>query len=67
MRFAHVLPYHSGNIAGNDYVTSDLVAFREDLRTILRLGLCVIPREARDAADRSAKDPEAVGQIVAKR
>jgi peptidoglycan/xylan/chitin deacetylase (PgdA/CDA1 family) len=43
MRFAHVLTYHSGNIAGNDYATNDLVAFREDLRTILRLGLSIVP------------------------
>jgi peptidoglycan/xylan/chitin deacetylase (PgdA/CDA1 family) len=43
MRFAHVLTYHSGNIAGNDYATNDLVAFREDLRIIERLGLSIIP------------------------
>ena len=42
MRLAHVLTYHSGNIAGNDYATNDLVAFREDLRIIRRLGLCII-------------------------
>jgi peptidoglycan/xylan/chitin deacetylase (PgdA/CDA1 family) len=46
MRFAHVLTYHSGNIVGNDYATNDLVAFREDLRTILRLGLSIIPLRA---------------------
>src|SRR5271165_6776626 len=43
MRLAHVLTYHSGNIAGNDYATNDLVAFREDLRVIEHLGLSVIP------------------------
>jgi len=43
MRFAHVLTYHSGNIAGNDYATNNLVAFREDLRIIRRLGLSIIP------------------------
>lgn len=40
---AHVLTYHSGNIAGNDYSTNDLIAFREDLRIVRRLGLSIIP------------------------
>jgi|SRR5208283_1310929 len=43
MRFAHVLTYHSGNIAGNDYATNNLIAFREDLRVVERLGLSVVP------------------------
>ncbi len=43
MRSAHVLTYHSGNIAGNDYASNNLLAFREDLRVIRRLGLCIIP------------------------
>jgi len=43
MRLAHVLTYHSGNIAGNDYATNNLVAFREDLRIIRRLGLSILP------------------------
>jgi peptidoglycan/xylan/chitin deacetylase (PgdA/CDA1 family) len=43
MRTAHVLTYHSGNITGNDYATNNLVAFREDLRIIRRLGLTIIP------------------------
>lgn len=46
MRFAHVLTYHSGNIAGNDYSTNNLVAFREDLRIIRSLGLSIIPLRA---------------------
>ena len=43
MRSAHVLTYHSGNISGNDYSTNDLVAFRQDLQTLHRLGLSVVP------------------------
>jgi peptidoglycan/xylan/chitin deacetylase (PgdA/CDA1 family) len=43
MRSAHVLTYHSGNIAGNDYASNNLLAFREDLRVIRRLGLSIIP------------------------
>lgn len=43
MRLAHVLTYHSGNIAGNDYRTNDLVAFREDLRVVHGLGLPIVP------------------------
>lgn len=43
MRCAHVLTYHSGNIAGNDYATSNLVALREDLRIIRRLGRSIVP------------------------
>ena len=43
MHFGHVLTYHSGNIAGNDYASNNLVAFREDLRIIHSLGLNIIP------------------------
>jgi hypothetical protein len=67
MRFAHVLTYHSGNIAGNDYATNDLVAFREDLRIIERLGLSVIPlRTLVDAliGQRPSRLPEHVVSIA---
>jgi hypothetical protein len=46
MRLAHVLTYHSGNIAGNDYGSNDLVAFREDLRLVHALGLSIVPLRA---------------------
>jgi len=38
-----VLTYHSNNISGNDYASNDHVALAEDLRTIHRLGLRIIP------------------------
>lgn len=38
-----VLTYHSMNIAGNDYATNDHIALAEDLRTINRLGLRIVP------------------------
>lgn len=38
-----VLTYHAVNIAGNDYVTNDHVAFAADLRLIDDLGLRVVP------------------------
>lgn len=38
-----VLTYHSNNISGNGYASNDHVALAEDLRTIHRLGLRIIP------------------------
>lgn len=38
-----VLCYHSHNISGADYSTNDHVAFREDLETLTRLGLRIVP------------------------
>jgi len=38
-----ILTYHSSNIDGNDYVTNNHVALAEDLRTIARLGLRIVP------------------------
>jgi peptidoglycan/xylan/chitin deacetylase (PgdA/CDA1 family) len=67
MRLAHVLTYHSGNIAGNDYATNNLVAFREDLRIIRHLGLSIIPlRTLVDALieGRSNRLPEQVVAIT---
>jgi hypothetical protein len=40
-----VLTYHAVNIAGNDYLSNDHVAFASDLRTIDDLGLRVVPLE----------------------
>lgn len=67
MRAAHVLTYHSGNIAGNDYATNNLVAFREDLRIIRHLGLPIIPlRTLVDAVveRRSSRLPEHVVSVT---
>ncbi|WP_347260202.1 polysaccharide deacetylase family protein [Rudaea sp.] len=38
-----ILTYHSSNIDGNDYATNNHVALAEDLRTIARLGLRIVP------------------------
>jgi hypothetical protein len=38
-----ILTYHAMNIAGNDYADNDHVALAEDLRTIHRLGLRIVP------------------------
>lgn len=38
-----VLTYHSHQIGGADYASNDLIAFRDDLRTIDRLGLRIVP------------------------
>lgn len=38
-----ILTYHAVNIAGNDYARNDHVAFADDLITIDRLGLRVVP------------------------
>ena len=38
-----VLAYHAANIAGNDYVGNDHVAFAADLRLIDDLGLRIVP------------------------
>ncbi len=38
-----VLTYHAMNIAGNDYADNDHVALAEDLRTLHRLGLRIVP------------------------
>ncbi len=38
-----ILTYHSLNIAGNDYLGNDHVAFREDLQLLTALGWRVVP------------------------
>lgn len=43
MGSAVVLTYHSGNIKGNDYATNSLVALAQDLATIHRLNLPIVP------------------------
>jgi peptidoglycan/xylan/chitin deacetylase (PgdA/CDA1 family) len=43
MGSAVVLTYHSGNIEGNDYATNNLVALAQDLATIHRLKLPLVP------------------------
>src|SRR5215467_7301102 len=40
---AFVLTYHSGNVAGNDYATNNLVALGEDLRELRAQGVPVVP------------------------
>ena len=40
---AYVLTYHSGNIAGNDYATNDLVALAEDLDQLRALAVPLVP------------------------
>ena len=40
-----ILTYHSNNISGNDYATNDHVALADDLRTIARLGLRIVPAQ----------------------
>ena len=40
---ALVLTYHSGNLAGNDYSTNNLVALAEDLEQIRALRLPIVP------------------------
>lgn len=49
MRVA-VLTYHSQNIAGNDYLNNDHVAFRQDVEHVLRANLCIVSlRQIADA------------------
>jgi peptidoglycan/xylan/chitin deacetylase (PgdA/CDA1 family) len=43
---AHVLTYHSGNLAGNDYATNNLVALAEDLAQLRALSVSVVPLDA---------------------
>ncbi len=38
-----ILTYHALNIAGNDYLGNDHVAFREDLRLLTSLGWRIVP------------------------
>lgn len=38
-----ILAWHAMNVAGNDYSSNDHLAFRDDLETIHRLGLRVVP------------------------
>ena len=40
---AYVLTYHSGNVAGNDYATNNLVALAHDLAQLRALGVPVVP------------------------
>jgi len=40
---ASILTYHSGNIAGNDYASNDLVALARDLDVVRALHLPVAP------------------------
>jgi peptidoglycan/xylan/chitin deacetylase (PgdA/CDA1 family) len=40
---ARVLTYHSGNLAGNDYATNNLVALAQDLDTLRSLSIPVVP------------------------
>ena len=40
---AYVLTYHSGNLAGNDYATNNLVALAEDLAELHALGVAMVP------------------------
>lgn len=44
-----ILTYHSNNVSGTTYASNDHVALAEDLRTIERLGLPIVP--LRDAVD----------------
>ena len=53
MRSAIVLTYHSGNIAGNDHATNDLVALEQDLAPIRALGFPIVP--ARTLAEAVAR------------
>ena len=47
---AFVLTYHSGNIAGNDYATNNLMALAEDLMQLRALSVPVVPLNAIVAA-----------------
>lgn len=40
---AFVLTYHSGNLAGNDYASNNLLALADDLEQIHALGLTLVP------------------------
>src|SRR5215467_7457757 len=40
---AFVLTYHSGNVAGNDYATNNLVALGEDLRELRAQRIPLVP------------------------
>src|SRR5438445_451915 len=42
---AHVLTYHSGNLAGNEYATNNLVALADDLVHLCALKIPVVPLE----------------------
>ena len=41
-----MLTYHSGNLAGNDYATNNLVALAEDLAQLRALSVPVVPLDA---------------------
>lgn len=47
---AHVLTYHSGNLAGNDYATNNLVALAQDLEQLRALSIPVVPLDVVVAA-----------------
>jgi peptidoglycan/xylan/chitin deacetylase (PgdA/CDA1 family) len=47
---AHVLTYHSGNLAGNEYATNNLVALADDLVHLCALKIPVVPLETIVAA-----------------
>jgi len=64
---AFILTYHSGNLAGNDYATNNLVALTEDLEQIHALRIPIVPlRSIVDAliADATAALPKTLAAIT---
>lgn len=64
---AHVLTYHSGNLAGNDYATNNLVALAQDLAFLRDLSIPVVPLDGIVAARLSGEGhrlPERVAAIT---
>ena len=64
---AHVLTYHSGNLAGNDYATNNLVALAQDLAFLRALSIPVVPLDGIVAARLSGEGhrlPERVAAIT---
>jgi hypothetical protein len=41
-----VLTWHGYNVFGNSYETNDLIAFREDLETIVEAGFAIVPLQS---------------------
>jgi len=58
---ASILTYHSGNMAGNDYSSNNLLALAHDLDVVRALRLLVVPlRLVAALLDRTVPLPEGV-------
>ena len=62
---AHVLTYHSGNLAGNDYASNNLVALAQDLVQLRALAIPVVPLDAIVAAHLAGAGERLPGRVAA--